>query len=333
MSLSLGELAVRFGCELRGDPDERVQTVAALQDAGPGALSFLANPRLKPLLAATRATAVILDARSAAQCPTAALVHANPHATFARAAALLHPLPSAAAGVHATAVVADDAVIDPSASVGPLCVIGPRCRIGARAVIGPGSTLGADVRVGPDSRLVARVAAEWGVRIGSRVLVHPGVVLGADGFGLARDGERWIKVPQIGSVIVGDDVEIGANTTVDRGAIGDTIIEEGVKLDNLIQIAHNARIGAHTAIAACTGVAGSTSIGRRCMIGGGVGFAGHISICDDVAITGMTMVTRSIREPGTYSSGLPVAPSRIWRRTIATLRRMTKEPGQDDDDE
>jgi UDP-3-O-[3-hydroxymyristoyl] glucosamine N-acyltransferase len=333
MSLSLGELAVRFGCELRGDPDARVQSVAALETAGPGTVTFLANPRLRSALGGTQATAVVLDARSAAQCPVAALIHANPHATFARMAAVLHPLPPATVGVHASAVVATDAVIDPTAAVGPLTVIGPRCRIGARAVVGPGCTLGADVDMGADSRLVARVAIEQGVRLGARVLVHPGVVLGSDGFGLAREGERWLKVPQIGGVLIGDDVEIGANTTVDRGAIGDTVIEEGVKLDNLIQVAHNARIGAHTAIAACTGIAGSTDIGRRCMIGGGVGFAGHIRICDDVIITGMTMVTRSITEPGMYSSGLPVAPSRIWRRTIATLRRMTREPGQDDDDE
>jgi UDP-3-O-[3-hydroxymyristoyl] glucosamine N-acyltransferase len=333
MSLSLGELAVRFGCELRGDPDARVQAVAALETAAAGAVTFLANPRLRAALAGTQATAVVLDARSAAQCPVAALIHPNPHATFARIAAVLHPLPPAAIGVHATAVVAEDAAIDPTAAVGPLTVIGPRSRIGPRAVIGPGCTVGADVEVGADSRLVARVAVERGVRLGARVLVHPGAVLGADGFGLAREGEAWLKVPQIGGVVIGDDVEIGANTTIDRGAIGDTVIEEGVKLDNLIQIAHNARVGAHTAIAACTGVAGSTDIGRRCMIGGGVGFAGHIRVCDDVVITGMTMVTRSITKPGMYSSGLPVAPSRIWRRTIATLRRLTREPVQDDDDE
>jgi UDP-3-O-[3-hydroxymyristoyl] glucosamine N-acyltransferase len=321
MPVSLGELAVRFGCELRGDPDTLVEHVATLADADERALAFLANPRYRPQLSDTRAAAVVLGTASAGECRTAMLLCDNPYATYARIAALLHPAPALTAGVHSSAVVAASARIDPSASIGAFAALGPNVSIGARCLVGPHCVLGEGVTLEADVRLVARVTLGRGVRIGTRSVLQPGVVLGADGFGFAPDDGRWVKVPQLGTVRVGADVEIGANTTIDRGAIDDTVIEEGVKLDNLIQIAHNVRIGAHTVIAACSGVSGSTTIGKRCMIGGMVGFAGHISIADDVVITGGSSVTHSIPSAGVYSSTLPIEEARTWRRLVARFKR------------
>ena len=324
MPLRLAELAVRFGCELRGDPDALVERVAPLQDATPGALAFLANPKYRRHLAGTRATAVVLDAAAAAECPVAALVTRNPYATYARIAQLLHPEPPAPAGRHASAVVDAGAHLDPSAHVGPHAYVAAGAVIGARVTIGPGSLVLAGARVGADTRLVARVTLCEGVRIGERCLLHPGVVIGADGFGQAPDGGKYVKVPQVGSVALGDDVEVGANTTIDRGALGDTIIEEGVKIDNQVQVAHNCRIGAHSVIAGCTGISGSTTIGRHCVIGGGAGLVGHITIADGVTVSGMTFVTKSITEPGVYSSGLPMMAHADWLKNTAHLRRLNE---------
>ena len=321
MAVSIGELAVRFGCELRGDPDLRVHRVAALANASAGSVAFLANPLYKPQLASTAATVVVLDAESAQACPVAALIARNPYATYARIAAVLHPAAAAVPGIHPSAVIAPDAKIHASAHIGALAVIGPRATVGERAVVGPHCILEEGVALAEDVRLVARVTLCRGVSVGARVLIQPGVVIGGDGFGFAQDAGEWLKVPQVGAVRIGSDVEIGANTSIDRGAIEDTVIEEGVKLDNLIQVGHNVRIGAHTAIAACVGISGSTSIGKRCMIGGGVGFSGHLSICDDVAITGFTMVSHSIRQPGVYSGGIPGEEARAWRRIVARLKR------------
>jgi UDP-3-O-[3-hydroxymyristoyl] glucosamine N-acyltransferase len=337
MGIALGELAVRFGCELRGDPDSLIDHIAPLETAGPGALSFLANPKLAPILAATRAGAVVLDLRSVDRCPVAALIDANPHAMFARIAGLIYPPPPVHPGIHPTAIVDPSAQIDPSTEVGAFVTIAANVQIGARCLIGPASIVGSGTRLGADCRLIARVTLMADIVIGERVLMHPGVVIGADGFGLARDASGWIKVPQIGSVRVGNDVEIGANTTIDRGAMDDTLISEGVKLDNQIQIGHNVWIGPHTAIAGCTGVAGSTRIGARCMIGGHVGIAGHIRICDDVMITGKSAVPRSIKQPGIYSGILGVEPVRIWNRLVARLklgiRREQRELRKDQNDD
>ncbi len=322
MGVSLGELAVRFGCELRGDPDVRVDHVATLAHADSRSLAFVANPRYRQQLAATAAAAVVLDAASAAGCATAALVCRNPHATYARIAEVLHPLPSASPGVHPSAVIAAGARIDPSAHVGALSVVGEGAVIGPRAVVGPQCLVEEGATLAEDVRLTARVTVCRGVEIGARTTVQPGAVIGGDGFGFAQDGGRWIKVPQTGTVRVGPDVEIGANTTIDRGAIEDTVIEEGVKLDNLIMIAHNVRVGAHSALAACVGVSGSTAIGRRCMIGGQVGIGGHLTIADDVIITGCTMVSHSIPRPGVYSGGIPLEEAHVWRRLVARFKRL-----------
>ena len=319
---SLGELAVRFGLELQGDPETRVSHVATLSQATPGSLSFLANSKYRRTLQTTRAGAVVLAAADASGCPVAALIGPNPYLSYARIAELLHPAPKAAPGVHPAAVVSPAVRIPASASVGALAVIEDDVEIGERAVIGPGCVVQRGARVGADTHLVARVNLYPGVVLGERGLVHAGAVIGADGFGFAPDRGTWFKVPQVGSVRIGDDVEIGANTTIDRGAIGDTVVEHGAKLDNQIQVGHNVIIGEHTAIAACTGISGSTTIGRRCLIGGMVGFAGHLNIADDVMVTGCSLVSASIREAGSYSSGMPTVPTRAWRRMVAHLRRF-----------
>jgi UDP-3-O-[3-hydroxymyristoyl] glucosamine N-acyltransferase len=322
MGLTLGELAVRFGCELRGDPAIRVDRIGTLSGAGPGELAFLANPHYRAQLAATRASAVVLDAANAAACPVAALVHSNPYARYAHIAALLHPEAPAPAGVHERALVDPSAQLAASASVGAGAVIGPRCTIGERVRIGPGCVLGADVQVAEDCRLHARVTLASGTVLGARACLQSGAVVGSDGFGFAREGAGWTKVPQLGRVRIGADVEIGANTTIDRGAIDDTVIGAGVKLDNQIQVAHNVHIGEHTVIAACTGISGSTRIGARCMIAGMVGIVGHLDICDDVVVTGLSMVSHSISTPGVYSGGIPAAPAALWRRVVGRFKRL-----------
>jgi UDP-3-O-[3-hydroxymyristoyl] glucosamine N-acyltransferase len=318
---SLGELAVRFGCELRGDPATRVDSVATLA-GGPLSVGFVASAAYRDALRATTLGAVVVDPTLAGDCPTAALVHRNPHATFARIATLLHPMASLAPGIDATAKVHPSAQVDPSAQVGAFALIGAGAVVGRSVLVGPQCIVGDGVEVGADTRLLARVTLCSGTRIGARCIVHAGAVVGSDGFGNARDGEAWVKVPQVGGVLIGDDVEIGANTTVDRGALGDTVIEDGVRLDNQIQVAHNVSIGAHTAIAACTGIAGSTRIGRRCMIGGGTGIGGQLVLGDDIIITGFGMVTRSIDKPGLYSSVIPVEEARLWRRIVGRIKRL-----------
>ena len=321
---TLGELAVRFGLELRGDPTLEVNAVATLQDARPGTLSFLANPKYRKFLATTGATAVVVDARAAANAPCAVLVAPNPYVAYARMAQVLHPVPTAVPGCHPSAVVDATASIAPSAHVAALAYVGPRAVIGERAFVGPGCVVEADSVVGDDTRLVARVTLGTRVRLGKRVILHPGVVVGGDGFGLAPDKDGWVKVPQVGGVVIGDDCEVGANTTIDRGAIEDTVLEEDVRLDNQIQVGHNVRIGAHTAIAACSGISGSTTIGKRCIIGGMVGFVGHLTVADGTIVTGLTMVSHSIHTGGVYSSGLPAEDGVKWRRTVAHLKRLDK---------
>jgi len=322
MAATLGELAVRFGLELNGDPDLTVDRVGSLAAAGPGCLGFLANPKYRRQLAATAASAVVLDEASAPDCPVASLVSRNPYADYARIASLLHPAPSVAPGVHPSASVAAGAHVAATAFIGAGVVVDGGVVIGERAFVGPGCVVGSGARIGDDTRLVARVTVCPGVRIGRRCLVQAGAVLGADGFGFAPDGGEWVRVPQVGGVVIGDDVDIGANTTVDRGAIDDTVIEDGVRIDNLVMIAHNVRVGAHTVIAALSGVSGSTQIGRNCMIAGNVGFAGHIAVGDGVVITGQSSVTRSLKGPGMYSSTMPAMDVSLWRRLVARLKHL-----------
>ncbi|MGH8274233.1 MAG: UDP-3-O-(3-hydroxymyristoyl)glucosamine N-acyltransferase [Gammaproteobacteria bacterium] len=321
--LRLGDLVTRLGGRLEGNPELRVHSIAGLAGAGPGTLSFLANSRYRARLAGTRAGCVILAERDAPQCPVAAIIADEPYAYYARAAALLAPAEPVSAGVHPDASVASSAEIAPSAWIGACAVIGAEVCIGEDAFIGPGCVIGAGVTIGAHSRLAANVTVIAAARIGAKCLIHPGVVIGGDGFGIAWDGERWLKVPQLGSVRISDAVEIGANTAIDRGAIGDTIVELGAKLDNLIQIGHNVRIGPHTVIAGCTGVSGSATIGARCQIGGQVGVAGHITIADDTIVTGKTVVNHSIHEPGgRYSGALPMDESRRWQKNSARFRML-----------
>ena len=322
---SLGELAVRFGLTLRGEPHLAVRSVATLARAEPGSLSFLANSRYRRQLQTTRATAVLISAADAGDCPVAALIHPDPYLAYARIALLLHPQAMPAPGKHPSAVVSGSARIAASANIGPLAVVEDDAQIGDRVIIGPGCIVQRGAVVGEDSVLVSRVNLYPGVSLGKRCILHAGAVVGADGFGFAQNSGSWFKVPQVGSVRIGDDVEIGANTTIDRGAIDDTVVEDGVKLDNQIQVAHNVVIGAHTAIAACCGISGSTVIGQRCMIGGMVGFAGHLTIADDVVVTGCSLVSASIKKPGSYSSGMPTVETRLWRRMVAHLRRQVKQ--------
>jgi UDP-3-O-[3-hydroxymyristoyl] glucosamine N-acyltransferase len=322
MGATLGELAVRFGCELRGDPDVYVRTVGTLPNAAPDAIAFYVNPRLRRELARTRAAAVVIAPAAGGDSPVPVLLAQNPHATYARIAMLLHPEPALPPGIHPTAWVDPQARIAASAHVGPMACVGAGTSVGERALVGPGCVVGTGVSVGDDVRLVARVTLCDGVRVGARSTLHPGVVIGADGFGFAPERGAWIKVPQVGSVHLGEDVEIGANTTVDRGAIEDTVIEEGVKIDNQVQVGHNVRIGAHTAIAGCVGIAGSAVIGARCQIAGQSGIAGHLSICDDVVLTARALVVDDITEPGVYASAVPVEKFADWRRILGRLKRI-----------
>jgi UDP-3-O-[3-hydroxymyristoyl] glucosamine N-acyltransferase len=323
------DLALRHGLELRGDGDTVVTGVATLANAQAGDLAFLANPRYRNQLAGTGAGIVVLRAADVEGYAGTALVARDPYVAFARIAALFERRPASTPGVHPTAVIDASAEVDPGASIGAFTSIGANTRVGAGARIGPGCMVGEDCAIGEGCELVARVTLVRRVRLGRRVLVHPGAVLGADGFGIAldraTDGEpHWVKVPQLGGVRIGDDCEIGANTTIDRGALDDTELEHDVRLDNQIQIGHNVRIGAHTAIAGCAAVAGSTRIGRFCLIGGAAGIVGHIEICDRVTITAMSLVTGSIHAPGEYSSGTPLMDNREWRRNAARFRQLDR---------
>ncbi len=320
--MTLAEIAKRLECEVHGDGACLISGVATLQNAESGQLSFLANRRYRRYLESTRASAVILNPDDLEACPVNALVASNPYLAYARAAALLNPPAPVPQGCHPSAVIESGCNIDPGAAVGAKCYIGADVVIAAAAVIGPGCVIGRNASIGAATRLVANVSVGEGVSIGSRVLVQPGAVIGSDGLGYAQDKGAWVKVLQLGGVVIGDDVEIGANTTIDRGALEDTIIEEGVILDNQIQIAHNVRIGARTAIAGATAIAGSTSIGKRCQIGGAVGIVGHLEIADDVYITAMSLVTGNIRRPGLYSSGTPLADNKKWRRNAARFGQL-----------
>lgn len=319
----VSELAPRIGAELLGHgADIEVTEVCALSEADAAGLSFVSSKKHLSALRATRAGAVILTPDLAAEAPCVCLLAANPTLAFARAVELLHPRRRAPAGCHQSAVVAASAAIHPSASIGALCVIEEGVVIEAGAEIGPGCVIQRDSQIGADARLVAAVTICARSIIGKRVLLHPGAVIGREGFGFARDGERWVRIPQIGRVRLGDDVEVGSNSAVDRGAIGETVIGNGVKIDNLIQIGHNVEVGENTAMAACSGISGSTRIGKNCTIAGAVGMAGHLQIGDDVHFTGMAMVTRSFERSGTYSSGIPAMPSADWRRNVARFRHL-----------
>jgi UDP-3-O-[3-hydroxymyristoyl] glucosamine N-acyltransferase len=305
--LTLGQIVARLGGRVAGNANTVVRQVASLERAADGHISFFTGKRYRDKLAATRASAVVLGAEAEGDTALPRIVAENPYLYFARVSQLFNPLILQPAGLHPSAVVSKSA------------------RLGERVSIGAGCFVGDDVTLGDDSCLYPRVVVYPGSSLGKRVIVHSGTVIGADGFGFADDAGRWVKIPQIGGVRIGDDVEIGANTTIDRGAMDDTVIEEGVKLDNQIQIGHNTRIGAHTAIAGCVGIAGSADIGRHCTFGGAAMILGHLKIVDHVNISAGTFVSRSILKPGTYTGIYPVDEHENWARAAAWLRRKGKK--------
>lgn len=323
--LTLAELQAHLGGEILGDSTTRVWSAASLSRAGPKQLSFALGQKHLNAARASRAGVLIIppvlaEALSDRPC----LVSTNPHAAFARAVGLLHPEPAVEPGVHPTASVHPSAELGPGVSVGPGCVIGAGVCIGAGSRLGPLCVLGDGVKLGRDCVLHARVTVCHDCIIGDRVILHPGCVIGSDGFGNAREDGHWVKIPQIGRVVIGDDVEIGANTTVDRGALDDTIIGTGVRIDNLVQIAHNCVIGEHTAIAGCAGIAGSTRIGRHCSIGGAAMILGHIEIGDHVTVSGASFIGKSLPEPGVYTSAMPQMPHAEWLRNASQIRHLAE---------
>ena len=322
--VTLAELAKVIGAQLQtGEPESIILSAAALEEAKPGSISFAEGPKQLNALKNTRATAVVLNAELSSHCPSAALIVANPRRAFAQLLRVLYPKPQPPMGVHPSAVIADGVVIPASASIGPGVVIGERVILGEALVIGAGVTIGADCQLGAGTQLAPRVTLYPGVKLGERVIIHSGAVIGADGFGYEPNADgSWFKTYQVAGVRIGNDVEIGANTTIDRGALSDTVIGDGVKLDNLIMIAHNVTIGEHTIIAGCTGIAGSVKIGRRCMIGGHCAITGHIELADGVILTGDSMVTRSLSEPGVYSSGTGVLPNKAWLKAAVRFRQL-----------
>ncbi|HRP96250.1 MAG TPA: UDP-3-O-(3-hydroxymyristoyl)glucosamine N-acyltransferase [Rhodocyclaceae bacterium] len=317
----LDELVARLGGELVGDGATTVRRVASLDQAEETDIAFLANPKYAGRLASCRAAALVLSPGTRERTDRPRIITDDPYAYYARLAQLFNPPETPPAGVHPSAAV--DCRVGEGVHIGALTSVGADTELGDGVVIGPGCHIGRGCRIGAGTRLLANVTIYDGCIVGRDCIVHSGAVIGADGFGFARERDGgWIKIPQTGRVVVGDAVEIGANTTVDRGALDDTVIGDGVKLDNQIQIAHNVRIGANTAIAGCVGIAGSTTIGARCMIGGQAGIIGHLEIADDVVISAGTLVSKSIRHAGVYTGSLPVQGHGDWVRNFSHLRHL-----------
>lgn len=320
--LRLDEIVTRLGGSLEGDGSVVVSQVASLASAGAGQIAFLANPKFRQQLLGTKAAALIVSPQFAADTTLPRIVHRNAYAYYARVVALLNPPAPRPAGVHDSAVV--HSAVPASACIGENVVIGKDVVIGENVTLYPGCVIGDGVSIGDDTLLYPNVVIYARCVIGKRAVIQAGAVIGGDGFGFAKDGERWIKIPQIGRVVVGDDVEIGANTSIDRGALDDTVIGDGVKLDNQIQIAHNVVIGDHAAMAGCVGIAGSTKIGRRCTVGGAGMIVGHLDLADDVHVSAGTMVTKSLRRPGQYTSIFPLEAHDEWLQNAAQIKRLAK---------
>lgn len=326
--LTLADIAAELEAELQGDGAVEIHRLATLEEADGTSLAFLANPAYRKQLAETRAAAVLLRAEDSDAFHGARLIHADPYLAFARLTALFDRAPRSAEGIHPSAVIAPDAVLGEGVAVGPNAVIGEGVVIGAHTAIGANSVVAAHCRVGERCQLAANVTLYHDVRLGDRVIVHSGAVLGADGFGFANDRGQWVKIHQLGGVVVGDDCEIGACTTIDRGALSDTVLGRGVILDNHCQIAHNVRIGDYTAMAAFVGISGSTVIGRHCIFAGRAGTVGHLTICDHVVVTAASVVTKSLHQPGSYSSGLPLAKTEEWRKNAVRFNQLDRLAGR-----
>ena len=318
----LDEIVARLGGALEGDGSVVVSQVATLASAQAGQIAFLANPKYRQQLQSTSASAVIVPPKFAGDTTLPRIVHPNSYAYYARVVQLLNPAEARPRGVHPSAVV--HSVVPPSVSVGENVVLGKDVALGENVTLYPGCVVGDGVSIGDDSVLYPNVVVYRACKIGKRAVVQAGAVIGSDGFGFAKEGDSWVKIPQIGRVVIGDDVEIGANTSIDRGALDDTIIGDGVKLDNQIQIAHNVVIGQHTAMAGCAGVAGSTRIGQRCTIGGAGMIVGHLDLADDVHVSAGTMVTKSLRQPGQYTSIFPLESHAEWLQNAAQIKRLAK---------
>ena len=319
MSVTLGQLAELLGAELHGDASVEVSRVSNLETAKPGEISFLSDGKYQAFLVNTQASAVLVKASDLAECQTNVLVVKDPYVGFARVAQLLDNTPKPASDIHPSAVIAADAQLGHGVAVGANAVIESGVVLADDVLVGPGCFIGKNSQLGKGTRLWANVTIYHNVRIGEACLFQSGCVIGSDGFGYANERGEWIKIPQVGGVTIGNRVEIGASTTIDRGAIDDTRIADNVIIDNQCQIAHNVDIGYGTAIAGGTVIAGSTKIGKYCIIGGASVFNGHIQVCDQVTITGMSMVMRSITEPGVYSSGIPAQSNKEWRKMAARV--------------
>ena len=324
MDENLQQLVEVVGGTLVGSPEVVISGVSNIATAKKGDITFLVSEKYQSFLSTTHASAVILTAEFAEDCPTNAVIVKDPYLSYAKIATFLFRERKLPAGIHVTAVVSEKATISSSAWIGPNVVIEDGAVIGPYVQIEANSYIGKNVSVGEYTRLKANVSVYYGSEIGRHCLIHCGVVIGSDGFGLANDNGCWVKIPQLGNIIIGNDVEIGANSAIDRGAIDNTIIHNGVKIDNLVHIAHNVEIGDHTAIAACVGIAGSTKIGKHCTMGGGAGITGHIEIADNVHLGGMAMVTKPIKAAGAYSSGLPAEPATQWRKNVVRFRQFEK---------
>lgn len=320
--LTLAEIALHIDAELVGDADFEVDGIAALSQVRAGQVSFLAEAKYRKQLSTCQASAMILSADDAEYFSGHKLIVANPYLAYALVAALFDNRPDSLPGIHSTAVVSSGATLGEGVSIAAFAVIADGACLEAGCVVGAHTVVGEGCVLGEGSRLASHVTLYHGVKIGKRANIHSGVVIGSDGFGFANDQGKWIKIPQIGGVTIGDDVEIGANTTIDRGALDDTLIGNGVKMDNQIQVAHNVQIGDHTAIAGCVGIAGSAKIGRHCGIGGGAGILGHLEITDGVQVTAMSLVTKSIKQTGIYSSGTSVEPFKLWHRNYARFGQL-----------
>lgn len=321
-SHTLQELAHYLGAELRGDGQCVIGGIAALDKAQSGQISFLTTPKYKAFLQTTQASAVIISAKDAEAFAGNCLVMDNPYLGYAKVATLFVPKSSTPAGIHPTAVVGEHCQIASTAKIAAHCTLGNHVTIGEHVVIGAGSVMGDHTVVGEHTELYPNVTLYHQVTVGKKVIIHSGAVIGADGFGMANDKGVWFKIPQLAGVVIGDNVEIGANTTIDRGALKDTVIEDGVKLDNHIQIGHNVRIGAHTAIAGMTAIGGSTTVGKYCIMGGGVAIADNITIVDQVILTAKAEVPCDILKPGVYSSGMPAEPNLQWRKNITRFTQL-----------
>ncbi|XOV79123.1 MAG: UDP-3-O-(3-hydroxymyristoyl)glucosamine N-acyltransferase [Aestuariibacter sp.] len=321
---TLQEIAAHIGAEVHGNGDEVITAVATLQGANAGDISFLANPKYRAYLSTTLATAVIIKPEELPHCPCNALVMDNSYVGFAHVAQMLDTTPDSASDIATSATIAEDAHLGDNVAIGANAVIEAGARIGDNTQIGPGCFVGRKAQIGANCKLWANVTVYHDCIIGADCMIQAGTVVGSDGFGYANDKGKWIKIPQLGKVVIGNSVELGANTTIDRGALEDTIIHDDVIIDNLVQIAHNAEIGKGTAIAACTVIAGSTTIGQYCAIAGMVGVNGHIEITDGVTLTGFAMVTKGIKEPGVYSSGIPALPNMEWRKNMVAFRNIRK---------